>query len=154
MNKDPQSSPSVPFDELRRVVRLMKENDLSFFQFEREGFRLKLRRGAEPGAVAAPATAAPAAATPGVAPPVPVAQPAEGEDVPSPMVGTFYRTASPNDPPFVNPGDTVTLGQTLCIIEAMKVMNEIKAERGGLVTAVLAEDGAPVQFGQVLMRIK
>ena len=152
MNKDPQSSPSVPFDELRRVVRLMKENDLSFFQFEREGFRLKLRRGAEPGAVAAPATAAPAAATPGVAPPV--AQPAEGEDVPSPMVGTFYRTASPNDPPFVNPGDTVTLGQTLCIIEAMKVMNEIKAERGGLVTAVLAEDGAPVQFGQVLMRIK
>ncbi len=154
MNKDPQSSPSVPFDELRRVVRLMKENDLSFFQFEREGFRLKLRRGAEPGAVAAPATAAPATATPGVAPPVPVAQPAEGEDVPSPMVGTFYRTASPNDPPFVNPGDTVTLGQTLCIIEAMKVMNEIKAERGGLVTAVLAEDGAPVQFGQVLMRIK
>ena len=154
MNKDPQSSPSVPFDELRRVVRLMKENDLSFFQFEREGFRLKLRRGAEPGAVAAPATAAPAAATPGVAPPVPVAQPAEGEDVPSPMVGTFYRTASPNDPPFVNPGDTVTLGQTLCIIEAMKVMNEIKAERGGLVTAVLAEAGAPVQFGQVLMRIK
>ncbi len=154
MNKDPQSSPSVPFDELRRVVRLMKENDLSFFQFEREGFRLKLRRGAEPGAVAAPGTAAPAAATPGVAPPVPVAQPAEGEDVPSPMVGTFYRTASPNDPPFVNPGDTVTLGQTLCIIEAMKVMNEIKAERGGLVTAVLAEDGAPVQFGQVLMRIK
>ena len=154
MNKDPQSSPSVPFDELRRVVRLMKENDLSFFQFEREGFRLKLRRGPEPGAVAAPATAAPATATPGVAPPVPVAQPAEGEDVPSPMVGTFYRTASPNDPPFVNPGDTVTLGQTLCIIEAMKVMNEIKAERGGLVTAVLAEDGAPVQFGQVLMRIK
>ncbi len=154
MNKDPQSSPSVPFDELRRVVRLMKENDLSFFQFEREGFRLKLRRGAEPGAVAAPATAAPATATPGVAPPVPVAQPAEGEDVPSPMVGTFYRTASPNDPPFVNPGDTVTLGQTLCIIEAMKVMNEIKAERGGLLTAVLAEDGAPVQFGQVLMRIK
>lgn len=149
MNKDPQSSPSVPFDELRRVVRLMKENDLSFFQFEREGFRLKLRRGPEPGAVAAPATA-----TPGVAPPVPAAQPSEGEDVPSPMVGTFYRAAAPNDPPFVNPGDTVTLGQTLCIIEAMKVMNEIKAERGGLVTAVLAEDGAAVQFGQVLMRIK
>ena len=73
MNKDPQSSPSVPFDELRRVVRLMKENDLSFFQFEREGVRLKLRRGPEPGAVAAPATAAPATATPGVAPPVPVA---------------------------------------------------------------------------------
>ena len=161
MNKEPQPSASLPFDDLRRVVRLMKDNDLSVFQYEKDGLRIKLRRGAEPVILAAPAVgpalAAPAsgpasASAPTAAAPIP--QQAEGEDVSSPMVGTFYRSASPNDPPFVNVGDTVQKGQTLCIIEAMKVMNEIKAERSGVVTAVLAEDGNPVQFGQALLRIK
>ena len=159
MNKEPQPSASLPFDDLRRVVRLMKDNDLSVFQYEKDGLRIKLRRGAEPVILAAPATAPVAAspattAAPAAAGAVPIPQQAEGEDVSSPMVGTFYRSASPNDPPFVSVGDSVQKGQTLCIIEAMKVMNEIKAERGGVVTAVLAEDGNPVQFGQALLRLK
>ena len=162
MNKEPQPSASLPFDDLRRVVRLMKDNDLSVFQYEKDGLRIKLRRGAEPVILAAPAAAPMAAATApaaaaapaATAGAVPIPQQAEGEDVSSPMVGTFYRSASPNDPPFVSVGDTVQKGQTLCIIEAMKVMNEIKAERGGVVTAVLAEDGNPVQFGQALLRLK
>lgn len=149
---------SVPLDEIRRVVKIMKDNDLSAFVFENDGFRIKIERG---GAAPAPATTtlapAPAAvpSTP-VAAPEPVATPpqAEGEEITSPMVGTFYRASSPGAAPFVNEGDTVKEGQTLCIIEAMKVMNEIKAEKGGTITAVLAEDATPVQFGQGLFRIK
>jgi acetyl-CoA carboxylase biotin carboxyl carrier protein len=70
------------------------------------------------------------------------------------MVGTFYRRPSPGTEAYANVGDTVSVGQTLCIIEAMKVMNEIKAERAGTITAVMADDGTPVQFGDVLFRIK
>ena len=70
------------------------------------------------------------------------------------MVGTFYRKPNPESPDFVNVGDTVSVGQTLCIIEAMKVMNEIKAERSGTITSILAEEGNPVQFGDPLFGIK
>jgi acetyl-CoA carboxylase biotin carboxyl carrier protein len=70
------------------------------------------------------------------------------------MVGTFYTKSSPDAPALVNVGDVIAVGQTVCIIEAMKVMNEIKAERGGTVCAIIAEDGSPVQFGDVLFRIK
>jgi len=69
------------------------------------------------------------------------------------MVGTFYRKASPDAPDFVKVGDTVSVGQTLCIIEAMKVMNEIKAEKSGTITAAVAEDATPVQYGDVLFRL-
>ena len=72
----------------------------------------------------------------------------------SPMVGTFYRAPSPNDPPFVNVGDVVSVGQTLCLIEAMKLMNEIKAERAGTVAAIHVEDGTAVQFGEPLLRLR
>jgi acetyl-CoA carboxylase biotin carboxyl carrier protein len=161
MNKEPVNQPNLPFEELRRVVRLMKDNDLSVFQFERGDLRIKLRRGPEISYATLPAAAMPAQQ---VAPPVsPVAavaaaadaEPAaEGEDLASPMVGTFYRSPTPNDPPFVKVGDSVTVGQTVCIIEAMKVMNEIKVEKSGLITAIVAEDGTAVQFGEPLMRIK
>lgn len=90
---------------------------------------------------------APAAATP--AAPV-----AEGVEITSPMVGTFYVKPAPDAPNFVDVGSTVSVGQTLCIIEAMKVMNEIKAERSGTIIACVAEDGRPVQYGDVLFRIK
>jgi acetyl-CoA carboxylase biotin carboxyl carrier protein len=83
----------------------------------------------------------------------PVAAAPAGSEITSPMVGTFYRKASPDAPEFVKVGDTVSVGQTLCIIEAMKVMNEIKAEKSGTITAVVAEDATPVQYGDVMFRM-
>ena len=149
--------------EIRKIVELMNEHGLTVFDMSKEGFHLKLRKGPDLEAMrgmmgsmqAAPAYAT--APTPAAAPnPGPAAAPAaaEGEAITSPMVGTFYRKSSPDAPPFVGVGDAVSEGQTLCIIEAMKVMNEIKAEKSGVITAVLADDGNPVQFGDVLFRIK
>ena len=148
--------------EIRKIVELMNEHGLTVFDMSKEGFHLKLRKGPDLEAMrgmmgsmqqAAPSYApAPAAAAPAAAAPAPAA--AEGEAVTSPMVGTFYRKSSPDAPPFVNVGDAVSEGQTLCIIEAMKVMNEIKAEKSGTISAVIAEDGNPVQFGDILFRIK
>jgi acetyl-CoA carboxylase biotin carboxyl carrier protein len=101
---------------------------------------------ATPGAVAAPSAGAPADA------PAPVIEP-EGHFVKSPMVGTFYRAASPGAKPFVEVGDTVQVGDTLCIIEAMKLMNEIEADNAGVVKQILAENGQPVEYGQSLVVI-
>lgn len=156
MNKDASPQPSVPLEELRRIVKLMKDNDLSYFQFEKDGFMVKLRRGPEqvfaaPGSFApAPVAPAPVAAT---AAPTAPAKP-EGKEITSPMVGTFYASSSPESKPFLKVGDTVSVGQTICIIEAMKVMNEIKAETSGVVTAIVAQDGTPVQFGATLFVLK
>lgn len=98
----------------------------------------------------APAPAAPSASTP-----VPAAAPAAvGAEITSPMVGTFYMKPAPDAPNFVEIGSTVSIGETLCIIEAMKVMNEIKAEKSGVICAIVAEDCTPVQYGDVLFRIK
>jgi acetyl-CoA carboxylase biotin carboxyl carrier protein len=104
---------------------------------------------------AAPVAALPAAATQ-ASTAMPAGDPpaAEGTEVTSPMVGTFYRKPAPDSPAFVDVGSTVSVGQTICIIEAMKVMNEIKAEKAGTICACVAEDGSPVQFGDVLFRIK
>jgi len=159
MNKDAEPKSTVPLEELRRVVKLMKDNDLSVFVFENEGFRIKLERGAAqavqagvpPPAAAAPAAAPASAAAPSAPTPAPAPV---GEEITSPMVGTFYRSPAPDAPPFVSEGDTVKPGQTVCIIEAMKVMNEIKAEKGGVIAALLVEDASPVQFGQGLFRLK
>jgi acetyl-CoA carboxylase biotin carboxyl carrier protein len=151
----------VDLKEIRKIVELMNEHGLTVFDMSKEGFHLKLRKGPDLEAMrgmmgsmqAAPAYApAPAA---GVAAPAAAAAPApEGEAITSPMVGTFYRKPSPDAPSFVNVGDAVSEGQTLCIIEAMKVMNEIKAEKSGTISAAIAEDGNPVQFGDILFRIK
>ncbi len=113
---------------------------------------LSILPAAVPAAVPAPVAAAPAAAAP--AAPAAAAPASEGEAITSPMVGTFYRKPSPDADVFVNVGDTISEGQTICIIEAMKVMNEIKAERSGTITAVLVDDGNPVQFGDALFSIK
>ena len=144
----------------------MNEHGLTYFDMSREGFHLKLKKGQDleslKGLLAALPAAAPAAA-PAPAAPVAAAAPAAaaaptpitaGEEITSPMVGTFYRKPNPESPDFVNVGDTVSVGQTLCIIEAMKVMNEIKAERSGTITSILAEEGNPVQFGDPLFGIK
>ena len=151
--------------EIRKIVELMNEHGLTLFDMSKEGFHLKLRKGQDLDALrgllgsmqpAAPAYApAPAAAPAAGAGPAPAAAPKEeGSAITSPMVGTFYRKPGPDSPPFASVGDVISEGQTLCIIEAMKVMNEIKAEKSGTITAVLVDDGTPVQFGDALFRIK
>jgi acetyl-CoA carboxylase biotin carboxyl carrier protein len=111
--------------------------------------------GSLPAAGSAPAPAPAAPVAPAAAAPAESAAPvAEGEEITSPMVGTFYRKPSPDDPDFVNVGDVVSEGQTICIIEAMKVMNEIKAEKSGTITEICVDDATPVQFGDALFRVK
>lgn len=139
----------------------MKKHDLSVFEMEKEGFRLKLQRGASaPQAGIAPPAIAAGPAKPGVSgsePPPPAAKPIETvpmKEIVSPMVGTFYRSASPDAPPFVEIGKPVTEDTVVCIIEAMKVMNEIKAETSGVIAEVLADNGKPVQFGQALFKVR
>jgi acetyl-CoA carboxylase biotin carboxyl carrier protein len=145
--------------EIKAVIDLMKKHDLSVFEIEKEGFRLKLQRGASApqATIAAPVVAAgPTKAAPGGEPP-PAAKPIESvsmKEIVSPMVGTFYRAASPDAPSFVEVGKPVTEETVVCIIEAMKVMNEIKAETSGVIAEVLAENGKPVQFGQALFRVR
>lgn len=128
----------------------MKKNDLSVFEIERDGFRLKLQKG--------PTVQTPATGSAGVAARQKTAA-TSIESVPlreivSPMVGTFYRAGSPDGPPFIDVGKTITEDTVVCIIEAMKVMNEIKAETSGVIAEVVAENGKPVQFGQVLFRVR
>jgi acetyl-CoA carboxylase biotin carboxyl carrier protein len=144
--------------DIKAIIDLMKKNDLSVFEMEKDGFRLKLQKGAgEQTVFTSPAPAAPAAAAPGTtAAPAPTAEAATTglKDVLSPMVGTFYRAGSPESQPFVDVGKEVSEETVVCIIEAMKVMNEIKAETKGVIAEIVAENGKPVQFGQVLFRVK
>ena len=146
--------------EIKAIIDLMKKHDLSVFEIEKEGFRLKLQRGASApqATIAEPAAAAvsPKAASTGAEPP-PAAKAIESvpmKEIVSPMVGTFYRAASPDAPPFIEVGKPVTEDTVVCIIEAMKVMNEIKAETSGVIAEVLADNGKPVQFGQALFRVR
>ena len=151
--------------EIRKIVELMNEHGLTLFDMSKEGFSLKLRKGQDLESLrgllgslpaAAPVYApAPAAAAPAAAAATPAAAPKEeGTAITSPMVGTFYRKPGPDSPNFIDVGDAVSEGQTLCIIEAMKVMNEIKAEKSGTISAILVDDATPVQFGDALFRIK
>ncbi len=149
--------------DISQLVELMNEHGLSHFRLEKEDFELELKKGTDMEAAkellaampnvaaSAPMAAAPvAAAAPAAAAAAPVAS---GEAITSPMVGTYYNKPAPDADLFVNVGDTISEGQTICIIEAMKVMNEIKAEKSGKITEILVEDGTPVQFGDDLFRI-
>ena len=168
----PKTDLTVDLKEITQIVDLMTKNDLTLFHWERGAVKLELRRGADldamkdmlgklPSYSPAPAAAshAPASAAPGPALTAPaVAAPAAAEPmgptINSPMVGTFYRSAAPGEKVFCNVGDSVDENTTVCIIEAMKVMNEIKAEMRGTIVKVLAEDGKPVQYGQPLFELK
>jgi acetyl-CoA carboxylase biotin carboxyl carrier protein len=144
----------------------MKRSELSEFEFEEEGFKIKIKRGAGgvPVVSSAPQSAHPfPVATEAAAPrPAPTASAplASGGDetgysyVKSPMVGTFYRSPSPENPSFVENGSKVEEKTVVCIIEAMKIMNEIQAETKGTVVEVLVENGQPVEYGQRLFKIK
>ncbi len=156
----------MDLQEIRRIVELMNEHGLTHFDLTKKDFHLKLKKGADlddlRGLLASLPAAAPAyhsapSAAPASAPAAaaaPAAPALEGTEITSPMVGTFYRKPAPDAPNFVEIGSTVSVGQVVCIIEAMKVMNEIKAEKSGTICALVAEDGNPVQYGDVLFRIK
>ena len=138
--------------EIKALIDLMQKNGLTAFEMEKDGFRIALAK--EAGYAPAMTYAAPVAAPPAAATAPAEAAPASGQEIPSPMVGTFYSSPSPESPPFVKAGQKVTADTVVCIIEAMKVMNEIKAEITGTITEVAAENGQPVQFGQALLRYK
>jgi len=145
--------------DIKAIIDLMLKNDLSVFEMEKDGFRLKLQKGGgDQPIISPPATVSPSPTTavsngPHAAVP-PTTETTALKDIVSPMVGTFFRAGSPDAPPFVDVGKAVTEETVVCIIEAMKVMNEIKAEMSGVIAEVVAENGKPVQFGQVLFRVR
>jgi acetyl-CoA carboxylase biotin carboxyl carrier protein len=170
----------VELSDLKDILRMLEKQDITEFELEQDGVKLRICRSG--GAATVAGTAAPvivaSSLTPGVpasateAPPsaaaavAPPASPQTGETaagsgavehgsvVSSPIVGTFYRAPDPNSPPFVNVGDRVEVGQVLCIIEAMKLMNEIEAEVAGEVSKIHPENGQPVQYGDALFTIR
>lgn len=162
---------SVNMDELREIIELIRENDFTEFELEREGFRVRFRRGAEgdpsesvTGQTISGATSSGASESAAATSAVPVhpgskAHTAASEDqdlhiIPSPIVGTFYRAASPNADSFVKIGSRVEADSVVCIIEAMKLMNEIQAETSGEVAKIYVENGQPVEYGQPLFGIR
>jgi len=159
--------------ELKELIEFLIEKDISEFELERGDVKVRIKRGADaqpvsvitpmaavpampPMAAAAPVT--PASATPAAPASQTPAVPAQAEEelhmVKSPIVGTFYEAPGPGAPPFVKPGDTVQAGQVLCIIEAMKLMNEIESDMAGEVVKILAANGKPVEYGQPLFSIR
>jgi acetyl-CoA carboxylase biotin carboxyl carrier protein len=153
----------MTLDEIKQLIDFIRERDLSEFELERADFKLRIKSGAVVHAVAAPVVMAPPpplAAMPAAAPgPAATPEPSEqvGEDlaiVTSPIVGTFYRSSEPGAKPFVEVGDSVRKGQVLCIIEAMKLMNEIDSEHEGEVVSVYVQNGQAVQYGERLFAIR
>jgi acetyl-CoA carboxylase biotin carboxyl carrier protein len=149
--------------KLKTLIELVETSGIAELEIQEGEERVRITRslapGAQTGVVHAPSTAPVTQVSAGAAPasaaaeaPAEPAEP-EGHLVKSPMVGTFYRAASPGAKPFVEVGDTVQAGDTLCIIEAMKLMNEIESDKAGVVKQVLAENGQPVEFGQPLVVI-
>lgn len=160
----------MDFREIKRIVELMDQHGLSAFKLEQGETKLELKKGSDLDAKAvqnwlasapapqyAPAyhaAPAPAAGAPAAAPAAEAGLPANVKEITSPMVGTFYAASSPDAEPFAKVGTKVSADSTVCIIEAMKVMNEIKADISGEIVEVLIENGTAVQYGEPLFRVK
>jgi acetyl-CoA carboxylase biotin carboxyl carrier protein len=148
----------IDYDEIRKLIGLLEEKNLSVFELEVEGLKVKIGRSAPPPAPAAAVPAAdPAAPRESAAAAEARAQALETAKghhlITSPMVGTFYRAPNPTSAPFIDIGDVVKKGQTLCIIEAMKLMNEIEADIDGTVVEIYVDNAKPVEYGQKLFAI-
>ena len=156
----------MDFEDIKSIVELMNKNSISEFEMEKEDFKIKLRRGVEgytattseggpylltPPPQSLPQTTQSAALSPSEAPPLSTSS---DNSITSPMIGTFYAAPSPDAASYVEIGTEVDPETVVCIIEAMKVMNEIKAETKGVITAILAENAKPVEFGQALFKVK
>ena len=153
----------MDLQQIEKIVELMKANELAEFEIEEEGLRLAIkRRGTSEPVVLAPTPSLPAVATASAIPAAPAATPAPAApaeekkylEIKSPMVGTFYRAPTPDADPFVSVGQHVSPDTVVCIIEAMKVMNEIKAEVKGTIRKVMVDNATPVQYGQVLFLVE
>jgi acetyl-CoA carboxylase biotin carboxyl carrier protein len=152
----------VDLKDIKAIIDLMKKNSVSEFELEKQDFKIKLKRGTNGGGGGAPYEDAPvvaymaptAIAAPAVAPVIPAAPATTEIEIKSPMIGTFYRAPSPESAAYVEVGTEVSPETVVCIIEAMKVMNEIKAEAKGVITQVLLENAKPIEFGQPLFKIR
>ena len=156
----------VELKEIKAIIDLMKRNGLTEFELERDNQKIRIRRGADGSfqsispaggvghSVAVPAlqVALPVSAVPVAS--VPASAAPDLKEIKSPMVGTFYRSPSPDAPPYVEIGQTVTEDTVVCLIEAMKVMNEIKAEASGVIAEICVENVKPVEFGKPLFRLR
>ena len=153
--------------ELKELIEFLIEKDIAEFELERGDVKVRIRRGTPEAAHPAPQeriiTVQPAQSVPQqvqapLAAPAPAAPPAPVQEdlhmVRSPIVGTYYESPSPGSPPFVKPGDTVEAGQVICIVEAMKLMNEIEADASGEIVKVLVANGQPIEYGQELFAIR
>ncbi|MGB3292338.1 MAG: acetyl-CoA carboxylase biotin carboxyl carrier protein [Phormidesmis sp.] len=162
---------NLSVNELRELVAALNQTDIAELTFKNAEFELTLRkpsalRGdvvrsaaatpALPSVESAPSTLTPAPPTAPEPPPAPTTPAADSTlvDITSPMVGTFYRSPTPGEASFVEVGDRIQAGQTVCIIEAMKLMNELEAEVSGEIVAILVENSEPIEFGQPLMRVR
>lgn len=154
---DPLVSELLGLDQIKELIELIAARDFNEFELQRGSFRLRLLRGvraAETPADEAHSTPTATAAAPPVAPAVQAPVEEALHIVSSPIVGTYYGAPSPASPPFVGLGEAVQSGQTLCIIEAMKLMNEIQSDASGTVAKIFVENGQPVEFGQPLFGIR
>ena len=141
--KPPKSQ--IDLDKIKELIKLMEDHELTAFELEDAGFKVRLEKGSSPEQVVAP-----------IAAPDPASEKIVAEDteqITSPMVGTFYKAPSPDADAFVKVGDAVDEDTVVCIIEAMKVMNQIKAEKSGVIQRILVDDASPVEFGQGLFVI-
>ena len=150
-------------EQLHRLLEVLGESDIQEFRLEGDDFRLEIRRNLPGQTVLASAAATPvvAAVAPQAAaaettspPPAAASTRSDLQDITAPMVGTFYRAPAPGEPSFIEVGNRVDVGQPVCILEAMKLMNELESEVSGEVVEILVDNGTPVEFGQVLMRVK
>jgi acetyl-CoA carboxylase biotin carboxyl carrier protein len=158
--------------ELKDLIDFLVEKDITEFELERGDLKVRVKRGTEPVMVPAPSASvpmqmvapavagSPAAPASAAAPSAPAAAPAEPAEeaglhiVKSPIVGTYYEAPSPGSPPFIKVGDEVTVGQVLCIVEAMKLMNEIESDVAGEVVKILVTNNQPIEYGQSLFAIR
>lgn len=152
--------------DIKAIIDLMKKNSVSEFELEKQDFKIRLKRGMGGGVVSAEEggpqmisyapmpTALPSPTAMGAAPSTPASATSNDADIKSPMIGTFYRSPSPESGVYAEVGTEVNPDTVVCIIEAMKVMNEIKAEARGVITQVLVENAKPVEFGQPLFKIR
>ncbi len=159
---------NLDHEELHRLLATLADSDIQEFRLEGEDFCLEVKRNlgtssdliASPKVITSEETDPPLpqkkveAAAPSTPPPAVPGSRSDLVEVTAPMVGTFYRAPGPDEPPFVEMGSRISAGQTVCILEAMKLMNELESEVSGEVVEILVENGTPVEFGQVLMRLK
>lgn len=153
----------MDFKEIKELIKLFDKSELSKLKVKEGEFEVSMGKGVEgvvtvaqsaPAAVAAPVASAPAAAVAAPTPAAEAAAPVSGDTINAPMIGTFYTSPSPDSAPFAKVGDTVKAGQTLCILEAMKIMNEVEAEFDCKIVKILVDDGEPVEYDMPLFVVE